>query len=49
MPKSRSDRKKKAVYTPPPQTAAPKVTPRWLVPVMLAFGILGILDRKSVV
>ncbi|MDA8370120.1 MAG: cell division protein CrgA [Nocardiopsaceae bacterium] len=43
MPKSRNDRKKKAVYTPPPSAAKPKVSPRWLVPTMLAFGILGIL------
>ncbi|ASU81805.1 hypothetical protein CDO52_02485 [Nocardiopsis gilva YIM 90087] len=43
MPKSRNDRKKKAVYTPPPSAAKPKVSPRWLVPTMLGFGILGIL------
>ncbi|MBB6174311.1 hypothetical protein HNR23_004371 [Nocardiopsis mwathae] len=43
MPKSRNDRKKKAVYTPPPSSAKPKVSPRWLVPTMLGFGILGIL------
>ncbi|MFC7326127.1 cell division protein CrgA [Marinactinospora rubrisoli] len=43
MPKSRSDRKKKAVYTPPPSTTKPKVSPRWLAPAMVAFGLLGIL------
>lgn len=43
MPKSRSDRKKKAVYTPPPATAKPKISPRWLAPAMVAFGVLGIL------
>lgn len=44
MPKSRNDRKsRKAVYTPPPKADAPKVSPKWLVPTMLTFGILGIL------
>ncbi|GAA2009793.1 cell division protein CrgA [Nocardiopsis rhodophaea] len=43
MPKSRNDRKKKAVYTPPPSATKPKVSPRWLVPTMLGFGIVGIL------
>ncbi|MDS1271651.1 cell division protein CrgA [Lipingzhangella sp. LS1_29] len=43
MPKSRSDRKKKAVYTPPVQEEAPRVSPPWFVPVMLAPGALGIL------
>lgn len=44
MPKSRNDRKsRKAVYTPPPKTDAPKITPKWLVPTMLGFGIAGIL------
>ncbi|MBR8742267.1 cell division protein CrgA [Nocardiopsis sp. MG754419] len=43
MPKSRNDRKKKAVYTPPPSKEQPKVSPRWLVPTMLGFFILGIL------
>ncbi|MFC3999879.1 cell division protein CrgA [Nocardiopsis mangrovi] len=43
MPKSRNDRKKKAVYTPPPSAAKPKVSPRWLAPTMIAFGLLGIL------
>lgn len=43
MPKSRSDRKKKAVYTPPPQAEAPKVSPRWLVPAACTIGLLGIL------
>ncbi|GAB3206258.1 cell division protein CrgA [Marinactinospora thermotolerans] len=43
MPKSRNDRKKKAAYTPPPSAEKPKVSPRWLVPAMVAFGLLGIL------
>ncbi|GAA1120318.1 cell division protein CrgA [Nocardiopsis composta] len=43
MPKSRNDRKKKAVYTPPPSAAKPKVSPRWLAPTMLGFGIFGVL------
>ncbi|GAA3738963.1 cell division protein CrgA [Salinactinospora qingdaonensis] len=43
MPKSRSDRKKKAVYTPPPAAQKPKVTPRWVVPAFITFGLLGIL------
>jgi hypothetical protein len=43
VPKSRNDRKKKAVYTPPPSKEKPKVSPRWLVPTMLGFFILGIL------
>lgn len=44
MPKSRNDRKsRKAVYTPPPKTDAPKVSPKWLVPTMLGCGIVGIL------
>ncbi|WP_285761413.1 cell division protein CrgA [Nocardiopsis ansamitocini] len=43
MPKSRSDRKKKAVYTPPPTAAKPKISPRWLAPAMVTFGLLGIL------
>ncbi|GAB3497327.1 cell division protein CrgA [Nocardiopsis coralliicola] len=43
MPKSRSDRKKKAVYTPPQSSAKPKISPRWLAPTMIAFGLLGVL------
>lgn len=43
MPKSRNDRKKKAVYTPPAQEEAPQVSPTWFVPAMLAPGALGIL------
>ncbi|GAA3730688.1 hypothetical protein HDA32_005926 [Spinactinospora alkalitolerans] len=43
MPKSRNDRKKKAVYTPPPTSEKPKISPRWLAPAMVAFGVLGIL------
>ncbi|MBV2364289.1 cell division protein CrgA [Streptomonospora sp. S1-112] len=43
MPKSRNDRKKKAVYTPPPSAAKPKVSPRWLAPLMIACGVFGVL------
>ncbi|MEY9214495.1 cell division protein CrgA [Thermobifida halotolerans] len=43
MPKSRSVRKKKAVYTPPPTAPQPKIGGRWVAPVMVAFGVLGIL------
>lgn len=41
MPKSRV--RKKAVYTPPPKTTKVKVSPRWLVPAMLAFLLVGLL------
>ncbi|GAA2721136.1 cell division protein CrgA [Cellulomonas aerilata] len=42
MPESRS--RKKTAYIPPPgQAAAPKVNPRWLVPVMLGLMVLGLL------
>lgn len=41
MPKSRV--RSKAVYTPPPRPSAKsKVSPRWLVPAMLACLILGL-------
>ena len=40
MPKSRV--RTKAVYTPPPRAAKPKVSPPWLVPVMLACLLLGL-------
>ena len=43
MPKSRNDRKKKAVYTPPPSKETPKVTPRWMVTAMRGFFVLGII------
>ncbi|MDA2806511.1 cell division protein CrgA [Nocardiopsis suaedae] len=46
MPKSRNDRKnkaKKAVYTPPVEAVKPKISPRWLAPAMLTFGIVGVL------
>ncbi|PRX99601.1 cell division protein CrgA [Allonocardiopsis opalescens] len=46
MPKSRSnDRKtkKKVTYTKPEQAQTIKVSPRWLVPVMCAVLIIGIL------
>jgi len=40
VPKSRT--RSKAVYTPPPSKAKSKVSPRWLVPTMLACLILGL-------
>ena len=40
MPKSRV--RKKAVYTPPPRSTKAKVSPRWLVPTMLACFIVGL-------
>ncbi|MFD0773807.1 cell division protein CrgA [Streptomonospora algeriensis] len=43
MPKSRNDRKKKAVYTPPPSAAKPQVSPRWLLPTLVTVMVLGVL------
>lgn len=40
MPKSRT--RSKAVYTPPTRTARSKVSPRWLVPTMLACLLIGL-------
>lgn len=40
MPKSRARRK--AVYTPPQRSAKAKVSPRWLVPVMVGCLLLGL-------
>ena len=40
MPKSRV--RSKAVYTPPPRSAKAQVSPRWLVPTMLGFLLLGL-------
>lgn len=40
MPKSRV--RSKAVYTPPSRSAKAKVSPRWLVPTMLACLIVGL-------
>ena len=40
MPKSRV--RKKAVYTPPPRSAKSKVSPRWLVPVMVGCLLFGL-------
>ena len=40
MPKSRT--RDKRVYTPPPSKAKSKVSPRWLVPTMLACLIIGL-------
>jgi len=40
VPKSRT--RSKAVYTPPPSKAKPKVSPRWLVPTMLGCLVLGL-------
>ena len=41
MPKSRV--RSKAVYTPPTRTAKAKVSPRWLVPVMLGSLLVGLV------
>ena len=41
MPESRS--RKKPAYVPPPGKAAPLTNPGWLVPVMLALMIVGLL------
>lgn len=40
MPKSRV--RTKSVYTPPQRTAKAKVSPRWLVPAMLACLLIGL-------
>ena len=40
MPKSRV--RSKAVYTPPARQAKSKVSPRWLVPTMLACLLVGL-------
>jgi hypothetical protein len=40
VPKSRV--RQKAVYTPPPNRAKAKVSPRWLVPTMLACLLVGL-------
>lgn len=40
MPKSRVRRK--AVYTPPPTSKKPEVSPRWLAPTMVTLWVLGI-------
>lgn len=41
MPKSRV--RSKAVYTPPPRPAKPKVSPPWLLPTMIACLVLGLV------
>ena len=41
MPKSRV--RSKAVYTPPKRSAKAQVSPRWLVPTMLASLLLGLV------
>jgi Cell division protein CrgA len=40
VPKSRV--RKKAVYTPPTRSAKAKVSPRWLVPTMVASLLIGL-------
>jgi cell division protein CrgA len=40
VPKSRT--RSKAVYTPPTRTARSRVSPRWLVPTMLACLLIGL-------
>jgi len=41
VPKSRV--RSKAVYTPPPRSSKAKVSPPWLVPVMLGCLIVGLV------
>jgi len=41
VPKSRV--RSKAVYTPPPRSSKAKVSPPWLVPVMLGSLIVGLV------
>ena len=41
MPESRS--RKKPAYVPPPAKAAPQTNPGWLVPVMVALMVLGLV------
>jgi hypothetical protein len=41
VPKSRV--RSKAVYTPPPRSTKAKVSPRWLVPSMLACLLAGLV------
>ena len=41
MPKSRV--RSKAVYTPPKRSAKAQVSPRWLVPTMVASLLLGLV------
>jgi Cell division protein CrgA len=41
VPKSRV--RSKAVYTPPPRSSKSKVSPRWLVPAMLACLLIGLV------
>ncbi len=41
MPKSRV--RSRAVYTPPPRSSKTKVSPRWLLPTMLACLIIGLV------
>jgi len=38
-----SKNRKKEGYTPPPAASGPKVSPPWLVPVMLGLMILGLV------
>lgn len=40
MPKSRV--RSKAVYTPPPRSSKAQVSPRWLLPAMVACLVLGL-------
>jgi hypothetical protein len=40
VPKSKV--RKKAVYTPPPRSSKSKVSPPWLVPLMLACLLVGL-------
>ncbi|MBO2453477.1 cell division protein CrgA [Actinomadura barringtoniae] len=39
---AKSKVRKKAVYTPPQKSKAPEVSPRWLVPTMVALWLVGL-------
>ncbi len=41
MPESRS--RKKPTFTPPPASAKPKSSPRWLAPTMLTLMVTGLV------
>lgn len=43
MPESRSRKKPKSSYTPPPSASGPKTSPQWLVPTMLTLMIVGLV------
>jgi hypothetical protein len=43
VPESRSRRKKKQTYTPPPASKATKPSPVWWAPTMVAVMIIGLI------